>query len=235
MKSFFSKFIFLFTGIVLLTSCHSDKYIKSDQIEQRIIFQLYSASYDAEKETLSILVTFKENNPTGTTIELTKQSSVSFNGEKLSGGFSEKEEYAYTIKKTGKLPSNLLFQYQNNDGKNFDNTLTINSFELKDVNSLTINKNQGAWMPFAGKSFFDDEALSLILFQNEEQIETLEIPIPSGKQISISPELLDHIALGTYSGQFSRTFYSSDVKSMDRGGWYETEYISKKIKINIVE
>lgn len=219
----------------LALSCQTDQYLKSDQVEQRLIFQFYEASYDAENEFLSVVASFRENNPTGTTLELTKESRILLNGQTMKGTYSDEEGYLYRMEIKGPLPDNLTFLYHNNDSKEFQNRISISSFELKDITTLTIHKKRGAVIPFAGKRFTDDETLYCHFYRNGDVIETIELPVYSGSTVSISPDALSIITPGKYECRFSRIGYSSDVTSMDRGGQYETEYISKKIKINIVE
>ena len=220
--------------LMMVTSCNSDKYSKSDGVEQRIIFQLYSVSYDAEKELLSASATLKENNPAGQTIQLTKSSSVTFNEKQLSGAFFDKEGYTYTEEFSGKLPEKLIFRYENNDGNFFENRIAMKTMEIKEK-SITISRSQGVQLSFVGKLFAEDESLTLTLYKNNETLDVLDIDIPTGRAIRVSAETLSGISSGKYTGQFSRNYFSSDVNAMERGGWYEATYITKKIEIKIVD
>ena len=234
MKWFNARLVISLLILLLITSCNSGKYSKSDNVEQRIIFQLYSVSYDAKKELLSASATLKENNLAGQTIQLAKSSSVTFNEKTLSGEFSDKSGYAYSEELSGKLPDKLIFRYENNDGGIFENRIVMKSMEIKEK-SLTINKNQGVQLSFSGKLFAEDESLTLILYKGNEVAETLDIDIPTGRTIRVSNEVLHGVTSGKYIGQFSRNHFSSDVNAMERGGWYEATYITNEIEIKIVD
>lgn len=235
MKHINYKLLFLISFVFFLFSCNSNKYKKSDTVEQRIIFQNYTLSYDAEKTSLSVKVSFTCNNPSGISLILRKGSEVTFNGEALEGDFDEKEGYCYKEIFAGELPAKLLFRYQNNEQRIFDNYLKINKFEIKNSSNPIISKNSGIALSYSGPGFSDDEVLICKFFQGDQNGIAIEPRILSSSVIEITPELVRNVPAGKYECQFIRTLTSSDVKSMDRGGWYSSEYISKKVKITITE
>lgn len=235
MKTKYQIPLFILCVIFILSSCHSGKYKKSEKIEQRIIFQNYAVSYNAGTEILNVKASFTVNNPSGISLSLSDGSKILFNGKLLDGDYYDEEGYIYHDKFEGKLASELLFQYRNNDHAIFDNKLKINKFEIKNPENLVISKNIGAMLNFRGPAFSDDEVLLCTLLKGEKQVAALEPGIRSSEKVELTPELLINIPVGGYECYFTRTLTSSEVKSMDRGGWYSSEYISKRIKIIITE
>lgn len=222
-----------FLSLVLL-SCQSNKYLKSDQVEQRVIFQQYHLSFDAENNHLRAQATFSENNPSGKTIELTKKSEVFFNDTKMEGYYQD-SRFSYFTNLSIEKPKILQFKYINNEDIVYSNTLTLRPLSISTPNGFTLQRSSAASMPYAGAPFSDEESLECTFYQGDKPIQTFELESPSGKYISISSSMINTLKPGKYSCQFSRTISSSNVKSTDRGGWYECEYISKKIEIIIVD
>jgi len=227
--------LFILSVIFILSSCNSDKYKKSGEIEQRIIFQNYAVSYNAGTEKLDVKASFTVNNPSGISLSLNNESEVIFNGKSLDGDYYDDEGYIYHDEFDGKLPSELLLQYRNNDDNIFDNRLKINKFEIKNPERLVISKSAGAMLNYWGAAFSDDEVLLCTLMKGEKSVATLEPGIRSSEKVEFTSGLLTDVPIGAYECYFTRTLTSSDVRSMDRGGWYSSEYISKKIKIIITE
>lgn len=233
MRNFHIKILlFLFISAVTL-SCRSDKHVKSDKISQRIIFQQYHISYDAENENLVATASFTENNPTGTPVLLTKKSTVSFNGEALEQT-TEDGNICYQLAEKKEKIGSLMFEYTNNDGDSFKNKGILSSISLKSK-SLTISKKSGVTIPFSGPDFTDDETLICTFFRNDKSITSFSMAIPSGKYITISSGLIQQLSKGNYTCQFTRTISSSDIKAMDRGGLAEGEFVSKKINVTITD
>ncbi len=235
MKTKYHIPLFILSVIIILSSCNSGKYTKSEKIEQRIVFQNYTVSYNAGTDKLNVKASFTVNNPGGISLQLNKGSEILFNGKSLDGDYFDDEGYIYHDELDGKLPSELLFQYRNNDDNIFDNRLKINKFEIKNQEQLVISKNVGAMLYYKGAKFSDDEILLCTIIKGEKQITALEPGIRSSEKVELTPELLINVPVGTYECYFTRTLTSSEVKSMDRGGWYMSEYISKKIKIIITK
>ena len=235
MKTKYYLPFFILSTIFILSSCNSDKYKKSEKIEQRIIFQNYAVSYNAGTEMLDIKAFFTVNNPGGISLSLSNGSNVIFNGKSLDGDYFDDEGYIYHDEFEGKLPSKLRFQYRNNDNNVFDNRLKIKKFDVKNQERLIISKSTGAILAYLGPAFSDEDLLLCTLLKGEKSITTFEPGIRSSKKVEFTPELLINVPAGTYECYFTRTLTSSDVKSMDRGGWYSSEYISKKVKIIITE
>lgn len=226
--------LILAATVFLLAGCQSDNFTTSDKIEQRLIFQQYHIQYDSEKETLSAKVIFTENNPTGITVKLAKPSSISLNGIALEGDKTEDKSYFYSYSSEGESPISLHFNYVNNTGISFANDLTL-SFIEPEISKLKVSKQNGATIPFNGNCFLENELLYCSLSKGTEIAESISLESPENQTIHIYPEDIIDFEEGDYELRFHRFFHTMEIEGSERGGLIESEYISKIIKVTIVE
>lgn len=232
MKSYKIKYFIVAVVVTLFVSCDSTKYKSSDRVEQRLIFQQYSIYFDQEKSVFWAKVCFTLNNPSGTSIKLAKGSKVFLNRNLLEGSFHD-EKFYYSFQSDSKLPDHFEFQYINNDEDTLTNHFSMKTFEVENPNHTNWSKNSGVFLSYTGQIFGDDEALSCILFQNQEPVATIEIELSGKKSFFISPDYLSDIPEGKYNCRFVRSFSSSKITGMERGGNFECEYYSKMIPITL--
>lgn len=228
--------IFLLPILLLFSfiSCQKKEYTDSDKVEQRLIFQHYTLTYDQHTGTFSATAGFTLNNLSGTSLMLTKRSNISLNDILLESKITASGSCHYPFEKKMDFPKTSVFKYVNHDGEMFENKIKLSLFELKDPLPTRISKSAGIHSSFEGDLFEEDELLFCHFYQNEELIYTLSLESPSGRSFSIFPIDLEEVASGDYAIQFLRNYESSDVESMDRGGWCERTYLSKMYNITIV-
>lgn len=218
-----------------LTCCSSVPTERSDKVEQRIIFPQYTISYNAENETFSASAQFNLNNPVGTLIKLSSRAKVTFNGEKLKAEVDKDQgRFYYSGTWNQPLPKECLFEYINDDKEIFLNKIELNAFELRG-NTFSISKETGATFSFEGKFLNEDETLECFIVtdkENEESVLCSFFPEINGHFVQIVPEMLS-VSLGNYYLFFIRRKSSTEVKALDRGGLWETEYCSKKVKVQV--
>lgn len=235
MRNLFLKNCFFTIIGILVMGCSSIKTERSDKVEQRIIFPQYMVSYDAENETLSASAQFNLNNPAGMLIKLSSRSKVTFNREKLKPLEDKDEGYFYYVGTWNQpLPKECLFEYINDDQEIFLNKIEMNAFELEG-NISSINKESGATLSFEGKVLNEDETLECFIAtdkENEESVLCSFFPEIAGHSIQIFPEMLP-MSQGNYYLFFIRRKSSTEVNALDRGGLWETEYCSRKVKVQI--
>jgi hypothetical protein len=110
----------------------------------------------------------------------------------------------------------------------------MNSFELEG-NTFSFSKESGATFSFKGKILNEDETLECFIAtekENKESVLCSFFPEISGHSVQISPQMLS-VSPGNYYLFFIRRKSSTEVKALDRGGLWETEYCSKKLKVQI--
>lgn len=225
-------FILLCFSIV---SCKKKQYSDSDIVEQRLIFQHYTCTYDNETGTFFATAAFSLNNLSGNSLMLTKKSSVSLNDVVLEPQITALGSCVYSLEEQVAFPEFSVFQYVNNEDALFETEIKLVSFELKEPPPSRISKTTGINMLFNGDAFEEDEILSSLFYQNQELMFTIPVELNENKSLSLSPEELKDIPVGNYDIQWIRSYESSDVNSMDRGGWIERTYRSKMYNITIVK
>ncbi|MDL2296721.1 hypothetical protein LJC53_06110 [Bacteroidales bacterium OttesenSCG-928-C03] len=237
--------LLLATLILLFAGCQPKKYANSDKIEQRLVYQQYSAVYYAGEESLVVFADFYENNPTGTSVRLVKPSSISLNDSPMSilknddieivGKSRNKDIVSYHYSGNGKLPLSLRFNYINNDKVSYQNEFVISTIEPK-VAAAKISKQSGVSIAYNGSAFSDNEQLYFSLWRKDgKEFDLYPLDMPEQGKIFIYPEDIIDVENGEYDLHFHRFSYSSDIKGSERGGSMEGEYVSKKMKITIVE
>jgi hypothetical protein len=228
-------FIYIFTSLIfIISSCQSVEREKSNQVEQRLIFPQYTVSYDAESGNLTATAQFNLNNSAGSLIQLSSKSEVLFNQKKLKLiEDKENQKIFYSIKSDEILPKKLIFEYTNDIKNTFINKVYINPIVIRGKD-IKINKQEGVVIPFIGETFSLDETLDCIITANNTIISNFSPDINSERKIIfLSPSNLANINNGEYTLHFVRRQSSTQVFAMDRGGYWETEYFSKKISISI--
>lgn len=223
--------ITLFAILLFAVGCKKKvSYVNSEKVVQENIFQYYKVSYQSESKQFTVKAVFTVDHQTGDIIRLTDNSKVLFNNDELSVTINE-TECLYEKKYDGELPATLLFNYTNNNDSTFTNKLILRPFEIKQEN-IILQKGEENAISFSGMEFGPLESVVCQLMQ--EGKETIEIEVsPEEKEIIIYREFLDGIQPGNYTGYFIRKNYENDIQAMDRGGLWETEYISTKKQIKI--
>lgn len=205
------------------TSCSSS--VSSSKVEQRIIFPHYHVLYDANSNSLMATVTFQTDNESGEYVKLSKSSKISFNQTSMQLK-SDKERpsyYFFEQKGVESFPDAAVFEYSNDDEESFINKLHVKSVVISDI---TLQKSGTNTIKYAGKPLNDDEELMLVLGKDGERIEIQAEPV-DGKMLLIDAASLRSVKPGKYEGYLVRTFYTTFVNAMDRGGVAETVYHSE--------
>ena len=236
MKNIICNLILTTIFITLFQGCTSVETVKSDDVEQRIIFQQYFIHYDAADSTTIAIAKFNVNNGAGTALKLVSGSYVKYNGEKLSGEADKNDNtYQYTLRRHEALESVNTFTYLNNDKQEFSNNVEINPFELQ-ASQAELSKSDKNTLQFKGKPISENETIECVLTQQDNAENSYPLPCyqdnNNPQMIVIFGEDIDAPA-GKYSMQFVRRNSSSEISAMDRGGLWETEYLSKTVNVTI--
>jgi hypothetical protein len=179
-------------------------------------------------------VKFTENNPSGISVKLVKQSHIFLNEIPMEGRTAEDHTSHYVYSMKDELPPSLKFKYINATGTAFVNEVVVSPIET-DFSTMTISKTQGGSFPFGGTPFLDNELLFCSLSDKAEYSEMIALETPEGKVIFIQPDDIEDIMPGEYEMCLHRFTHSSEVNGSERGGTIEGEYRSGKIKVTIVE
>ena len=234
MKKIIKGLCVIYSMLFVMTACHSVKTTSSDDVEQRLIFQQYFVKYDANEELLTATAKFALNNNSGEQLRLSRKSSVDFNGEDLEA-MEAGDAFFYQWEDNVDFPKEFVFTYQNDDKRNFTNAVVLSKFELKDK-KCQLSKAGLNELAFSGKAFTDSETLECVILQegafDDKSACSIFPVILDASTIRINGEDLT-LAAGEYEMYFIRRNSSTDIKAMDRGGLWESEYDSKKISVEI--
>ena len=229
MKFIHHKILLFFTLSLVLNACNP--CVKSNKVEQRIIFPSYSAQYDEAAQNLTATVTFQTDNESGEFIKLSDDSYVIFNQDAMKQ-MSDKDHpcyYFFEKNKVTECPETVQFDYTNDAGIMFTNQLRIRTIRISDLN---LNRNQDNFVRYQGMAIDEDETISLFLVKDDKQYDIIP-DVDENNQLIIDAHLLQDLKSGTYEGHLQRTTYSTSVKAMDRGGNAVTTYYSKIYKITV--
>lgn len=198
--------------------------LQSREVEQNTIFQHYQASYNAESQKLTLKASFHVDLSSGTIIELSDSSHVKCNGTTLS--IDDNGNYVYTGKYQTKLP----IVYVDNDLNTYSNELITNTIEFNQDN-ISLSTSEVSTFKIKAEPFVEEESVSLRLVSGKSDFEfNIE---PTDNSLSVYPEDLTDIPAGTYKANLVRKYQSNQVSGSDRGGIWESEYVSKTKTITI--
>ncbi|MDR2868553.1 MAG: hypothetical protein LBV46_03320 [Bacteroidales bacterium] len=216
----------------MLVSCNTGDYKESNQVEQRTIFPQYSVTVDAATGKCVAMVNFRVDNSAGFAVVLSEKSAVSCNNQGLTLD-KNSEDFSYSLTMES-IPTQIKFVYTNDDGKTFENSFDLSPIAFV-AQSITISKSAGGSFFYSGSTVKDDETVILKWMQGEKIIEELVPEVLSNKRLAVNAELLSELSVGSYTCRIVRETVSSEVKALDRGAIFTSDYESNPIKIIIVE
>ena len=210
----------------LLSGCHKSVTLTdSDKVKQNHIFQLYQVKYDAESGEMTAKAVFRLDHRSGEQLRLTDPSQVTANGKVLD--INDKGEYVHSSRKHQQTTS---FVYTNNDKQQFKNSVITNTIAFSQEN-ITLSKDKVSRVAIKAEPFEENESVSCSLTKGDETVE-IDLDFENGRLI-VNPEVLEAMQPGTYTARLSRKNYSQQLKSLDRGGEWESQYVSKSKNISI--
>ena len=213
-------------ALLLLTGCHKKpSFTDSDKVNQNKIFQFYKASYDAESGKMNVTVMFRVDHRSGEKLHLSDPSKVTVNGQVME--INEQGDYTCSI---GKYLKVLPFEYTNNDNQQFKNSITTNTIAFNQEN-ITLSKTNTTRVKIKADPFEDSESVSCTFTKDNETVE-IDLNFANG-WITVTPDELEPLQTGEYTARLVRKNYSSQLQALDRGGEWESQYVSPSKKITI--
>ena len=210
----------------LLSGCHkSINLTNSDKVNQNPIFQLYQVKYDANEGNLTTKAVFHIDHRSGNQLRLTEPSKVTVNGQEME--LNEQGEYVWNSPKHLQITP---FEYVNNNKQLFKNSVITNTIAFNQEN-ITLNKNKTTQVTVKAEPFEESESVSCTLTKDGETVE-IDLDFENGRLI-VSPEVLEPVQPGSYTARLVRKNYSQQLKSLDRGGEWESQYVSTSKTITV--
>ena len=213
-------------AVILLSGCHKGVTLTdSDKVNQNYIFQLYQVKYDAESGEMTAKAVFRLDHRSGEQLRLTSPSQVTANGKVLD--LNDQGEYVYSAEKHQQTTS---YVYTNNDQQQFKNSVITNTIAFSQEN-ITLHKDKVTRVAIKAEPFEENESVSCTLTKDGETVE-IDLDFENGRLI-VSPEMLETVQPGSYSARLVRNNYSQQLKSLDRGGEWESQYVSTSKTITV--
>ena len=210
----------------LFAGCHKSVTLTdSDKVDQNNIFQLYKAKCDAESGKMEVTAVFRLDHRSGEQLRLTEPSKVTVNGQEME--LNDQGEYTRSI---GKYQQLLPFEYTNNNRQQFKNTIITNTIAFNQDN-ITLNKNKTNHVTVKAEPFEESESVSCMLTKGDETVE-IDFDFENGR-LTITPDMLEPVQTGEYTARLVRKNYGYQLKALDRGGEWESQYVSPSKKITI--
>lgn len=170
---------FLFLLSLVATSCHTEN---SADVNQDRIFTQYELFYNANEDITYARAWFRFGSATGTLLELTSPSEVTFEGEALSFvkllGYYEKKMTGY--KKSG------VFKWEDTEGKSFQNTVTINEIAYGTI-ADSVSRAAAFNVPWTGEPLGDNELVGVWINGEKEGDAQAAVTIEKGTAQLIVP------------------------------------------------
>ena len=213
-------------SVLLFAGCHKGVNLTdSDKVEQGRIFQFYKAKCDAENGKMEVTAVFRLDHRSGEQLRLTDPSKVTVNGQEME--MNDKGEYTFSI---GKYQQVIPFEYTNNNRQQFKNSIITNTIAFNQEN-ITLSKSKTNHVAIKAEPFEDSESVSCMLTKDNETVE-IDFDFENGR-LTIMPEILEPMQAGEYTARLVRKNYGYQLNALERGGEWESQYVSPSKKITI--
>lgn len=174
-----SIFILSLFSILIATSCQRES---SADVKQDRIFTHYELFYNANEDKTYARAWFNFGNISGTQLELAAPSEVSFNGDKLAFN----KVLAFYEKQYAGFKSSGTFHWEDTDGKEFDNVVTINTIDFGAMPD-SVARTAALTIPWAGNALGSDEVVGTWINGENEGDAQAAITIETGATALIVP------------------------------------------------
>lgn len=175
----YTLFILSIFALFLATSCQRES---SADVNQDRIFTHYELFYNADEDITYARAWFRFGSITGTQLELSDPSEVTFEGDKLSFN----KLLAFYEKKYAGLKTSGTFHWEDTEGKSFDNSVTINAIDFGAMPD-SIVRNAALTIPWTGNALGTDEAVGTWINGENEGDAQAAITIEDGATALIVP------------------------------------------------
>lgn len=166
--------ILLFAALVLLGACASNETADSSSVKQSEIYQDYSINWDADAQEWLAYATFRFGGENGTTLRLSKPSTVTINGTAMNEGELLFGGAMYRM--SGKeWPNTAAFRFIDCDGRAYANNLSFNAIDFART-EVDASKNEVLGIPLTREVLATDEIFLYVAdtsLQNDLKIKLL--------------------------------------------------------------
>lgn len=207
------RYLLSLTALItlLLTACHTEQ---SSDVNQNRIYTQYELVYNADEDITYARAWFRFGNATGTQLELSSPSEVTFEGEKL----SFVKLLGYYEKKFAGLKNSGVFKWEDTEGTAYENTVALSSIAIGSL-SDTLPRTAALNVPWTGDALSTDDVAVLWVNGSGEGDAQAAISIEDGAGSIILPlDKVSKISAGKGKIYLERRRSPDLVQKTDAGG-----------------
>jgi hypothetical protein len=213
--------IFLFLALAFLF--HACTTEQSSDVKQDRIFTQYELFYNANEDITYARAWFRFGNATGTLLELSAPSQVTFEGEAL----SFVKLLGYYEKKMAGLKTEGTFKWEDSDGKSFQNKISLKPIEYGVIPD-TVSRSKAFDIPWKGDALGDNEVVGVWINGINEGDAQAAITIQKGTNSIIMPlDRMSKIGIGKGTIYMDRRFSPALGEKTGAGGSISAVYRPK--------
>lgn len=214
-------------------ACASSDTVKSDEVSQDVIYQYYSVTYDQENAELQIYVQFRVGGATGTTLQLVEPSRVSYSEFALSEKQTSIGGTSYQANKESSFIEEHEFEYRNNDGEVFSNSLELIPVDFEDF-SVNISQNEDLQIEWTGDPLDEDESIQLEIRDSEGFLVIASSHSAGAESVTMHKEDLQLLQTGIIRLKLVRTTTFDLQEATPKGGRMIATYKSRAYSANLL-
>ena len=224
--------LFFILVLFQLLSCVSNETANSDTVKQSEIYQSYTITYDEGEMELSATAFFRFGGSAGTTLNLVKPSTITFNGQEMAMGKNIFSGTFYeTNQQTGPL-NNYTFVFTDTEKKKYTNTASIDKLTIDEF-PKTIKKAEGCKVSWTGSPIKQGERVYVSLEGKDMMNCSSSTEIIGANSISISTELMKDIKPGDANLVLKREKNNRLKEATHLGGNLTITYVAKKVSVKV--
>lgn len=231
MKRPFAIIYFAFV-VLFFSSCASNDTANSDTVKQSEIYQSYTITYDAGDLELSSTAFFRFGGSTGTTLNLVKPSSITFNGTEMALGKNIFSGTFYEINQQIQPAKSYTFVFTDTDKKTYTNTSSIEEIAISEY-PASINKIKGFKVSWKGAPVQQDEKVYVSLEGKDFMNCSSSTNIVGATSVEISPDILKDLKSGDGNIVLKREKSCNLKEATHLGGNITITYVAKKVSTKV--
>jgi len=231
------KFAILYLAIILFSACASTDSSESKNVNQEEIWQNYWVEYNEAEEKLTAGATFRFGGSTGTTLQLTEPSKLTFEDTELdfSSGVLIKGVLGgthYGYEGRGEYKGKYSFEYTDNNGKLYVNSISTKALE---VDSIPEELNAGGTNTIAFKTMPLAAGEDLSITVSKDGGSSINFNIENAeKEVVLDGSRLNELGNGPVTITFTKTKNIYNLQQAGHlGGKISLTYNSKAYKSKI--
>jgi len=226
------KIFIVFVVVCAFTCCVSNETANSDSVKQSEIYQSYTITYDAGDMELSATAFFRFGGSAGTTLNLVKPSSISFNGSEMAMGKNIFSGTFYETNQQTQAYGLYKFVFTDTENKTYTNTASIYPVEISEYPE-NIKKNEGFAVSWKGMPVQQNEKVYVSLEGKDFMNCSSSTDIIGTNSVNISAELLKDLKPGDANIVLKREKSSSLKEATHLGGSITITYVAKKVSTRV--